>query len=30
MEISVRNSYSEDQLMHEWLENLHQGGRYYA
>ena len=26
--ISVVNSYSEDQLMHTFLDNLYQGGRY--
>ena len=26
--ISVRNSYSEDQLMHTILDNFHQGGKY--
>ena len=28
--ISVRNSYSEDQLMHIFLDNFHQDGRYSA
>ena len=28
--ISVINSYSEDQLMHTFLDNFHQGGRYSA
>ena len=25
--ISVGNSYSEDQLMHKFLDNFHQGGK---
>ena len=29
MDISVGNSYSEDQLMQTALENLQQGGNYY-
>ena len=28
--ISVRNSYSEDQLMHTFLDNFHQAGKYFA
>ena len=28
--ISVGNSYSEDQLMHAFMDNFHQGGKYYA
>ena len=28
--ISVRNSYTEDQLVHTFLEILQQGGRYSA
>ena len=30
LSISVRNSYSEDQSMHIFLENFHQGGKYSA
>ena len=30
LSISVGNSYSEDQLMHTFLDNFHQGGKYYA
>ena len=26
--VSVGNSYSEDQLMHTFLDNFHQGGKY--
>ena len=28
LSISVRNSYSEDQLMHTFLDNFHQGRKY--
>ena len=28
--VSVRNSYSEDQLMHTFLDNFHQGEKYSA
>ena len=28
--VSVGNSYSEDQLMHTFLDNFHQGGEYSA
>ena len=28
--VSVGNSYSEDQLMHIFLDNFHQGRRYSA
>ena len=28
LEISVENSYSEDHLMHTFLDNFHQGGKY--
>ena len=28
--VSVGNSYSEDQIMHTFLDNFHQGGRYSA
>ena len=28
MSISVGNSYSEDQPMHTFLDNFHQGGKY--
>ena len=28
--VSVGNSYSEDQLMHTFLDNFHQGGKYSA
>ena len=30
LEISVGNSYSEDPLMHTFLDNLQQGGKYSA
>ena len=30
LKISVGNSYSEDQLMHTFLENFHKGGKYYV
>ena len=30
LSISVVNSYSEDQLMHTFLDKFHQGGRYSA
>ena len=30
MSISVGNSYSEDQLIHKFLDNFHQGGKYSA
>ena len=30
LSISVVNSYSEDQLMHTFLDNFHQGGKYSA
>ena len=28
LSISVGNSYSEDKLMHTFLDNFHQGGKY--
>ena len=28
LSVSVGNSYSEDQLMHTFLDNFHQGGKY--
>ena len=28
--IYVGNSYSEDQLMHKFLDNFHKGGKYSA
>ena len=28
--VSVGNSYSEDQMMHTFLDNFHQGGKYSA
>ena len=28
--VSVGNSYSEDQLMHTFMDNFHQGGKYLA
>ena len=28
--VSVGNSYSKDQLIHIFLDNLHQGGKYTA
>ena len=30
LSVSVGNSYSEDQLMHTFLNNFHQGGKYSA
>ena len=30
LSVSVGNSYSEDQLMHIFLDNFHQGGKYSA
>ena len=30
LSVSVVNSYSEDQLMHIFLDNFHQGGKYNA
>ena len=30
LSVSVGNSYSEDQLMHTFLDNFHQGGKYSA
>ena len=30
LSVSVRNSYSEDELIHIFLDNFHQGGRYSA
>ena len=30
LSFSVGNSYSEDQLMHAFLDNFHQGGKYSA
>ena len=30
LSVYVGNFYSEDQLMHTFLDNFHQGGRYYA
>ena len=30
LSVSVGNNYSEDQLMHTYLDNFHQGGKYYA
>ena len=30
LSFSVGNSYSEDQLMHKFLDNFHQGGKYSA
>ena len=30
LSVSVGNSYSEDQLMHKFLDNFHQGGKYSA
>ena len=30
LSVSVVNSYSEDQLMHTFTDNFHQGGRYSA
>ena len=28
LSVSVGNNYSEDQLMHTFLDNFHQGGKY--
>ena len=28
LSVSVGNSYSEDQLMHTFMDNFHQGGKY--
>ena len=30
LSVSLGNSYSEDQLMHTFLNNFHQGGKYSA
>ena len=30
LSVSVGNSYSEDKLMHTFLDNFHQGGKYSA
>ena len=30
LSVSVQNRYSEDQLMHTFLDNFHQGGKYSA
>ena len=30
LSISVGNYYSEDQLMHTFMDNFHQGGKYFA
>ena len=30
LSVSVGNNYSEDQLMHIFLDNFHQGGKYTA
>ena len=30
LSISVGNNYSEDQLMHTFMDNFHQGGKYSA
>ena len=30
LSVSVGNIYSEDQLMHTFLDNFHQGGKYSA
>ena len=30
LSVSLGNSYSEDQLMHTFLDNFHQGGKYSA
>ena len=30
LSVLVGNSYSENQLMHTFLDNFHQGGKYYA
>ena len=28
LSVSVRNNYSEDQIMHTFLDNFHQSGKY--
>ena len=30
LSVSAGNSYSEDQLMHTFMDNFHQGGKYSA
>ena len=30
LSVSVKNNYSENQLMHTFLDNFHQGGQYSA
>ena len=30
LSVSVGNSYSEDKLTHTFLDNFHQGGKYYS
>ena len=30
LSVSVGNTYSEDQLMHTFMDNFHQGGKYSA
>ena len=30
LSVSVENTYSEGQLMHKFLDNFHQGGKYSA
>ena len=30
LSVSVRDSYSEDHLMHNFLDNFHKGGNYTA
>ena len=30
LSVSVRNSYSEDRIMHTFLDNFHQSGKYSA
>ena len=30
LSVSVGNSYSEDQIMHTFLDNFHQSGKYLA
>ena len=30
LSVSVGNSYSEDQLMHTFMDKFHQGGKYSA
>ena len=30
LSVSVGNSYSEDQIIHTFLDNFHQGGKYSA